>query len=339
MNNDHVQYRILTGFDDISADEQTWNALLAKSPVNFIFMTRQWQRTWWEVYGRGKLLIVVAEQNGEAIAIAPLFADGDMIFFIGSGGSDYLDFIGDISGPGVLENMLRSAREQVAGFLGFRFYHIRKDSATWTALFTTTADLGQVFDEGDLPAPMMEIEKFPAHAAEATNKKSLLRHEGWFIKNGGFVFEHSTETKDILQHLPSFFEQHIKRWEPTPYPSLFSDPKHVLFYQRICAVLGSTGWLRFTRIIWQGEAVAYHFGFSYAGSFLWYKPSFDITLAKRSPGEVLIRQLLLWAISENLSIFDFGLGDEDFKKRFATADVSVSTVGLYPDSVIKEKKA
>ena len=331
MNNPPVTYRLLTGFDDPSAGEQTWNALLGTGSGNVIFMTHQWQRVWWEVFGRGTLLIIIAEQEEKVIAIAPLFSDGGMIFFVGSGGSDYLDFIGDYSDPAVLPNMLRLAKESVSVFLGFRFYHVREDSSTKELIFAAEREnQWRAFDEGELPAPFLDIKRFPDRAEAATNKKSLKRHEAWFAKNGGFFFEHFTESKDILLHLPLFCEQHIKRWESTPYPSLFLDPQQVLFYRRITEVFSGTGWLRFTRIIWKGNAIAYHFGFLYARSFLWYKPTFDIALAKHSPGEVLLRQLLLFAITEGADRFDFGLGDESFKERFATGSVTVKTWGLYP---------
>jgi CelD/BcsL family acetyltransferase involved in cellulose biosynthesis len=91
-----------------------------------------------------------------------------------------------------------------------------------------------------------------------------------------------------------------------------------------------SGWLRFTRIDWNGKAIAFHFGFSYGGVYLWYKPSFDISLARRSPGEVLLRQLFLAAASEGAHTFDFGLGDEAFKDRFATRRDRVHTWALLP---------
>ena len=62
----------------------------------------------------------------------------------------------------------------------------------------------------------------------------------------------------------------------------------------------------------------------------WQKPAFAIDLARRSPGEVLLRQLLLAAIAEGATVFDFGLGDEPFKHRFATRIRHVHTWGLYP---------
>ena len=68
------------------------------------------------------------------------------------------------------------------------------------------------------------------------------------------------------------------------------------------------GWLRFTWIEWQDRMIAAHFGFHWQHT--WYKPSFTIDLAQRSPGEVLLRRLLLAAIREGADAFDFGLGDE-----------------------------
>jgi len=53
-----------------------------------------------------------------------------MVFFVGSGGSDYLDFVGQIPDASVLAAMLQAARRAVPDFVGFRFYHILDGSPT-----------------------------------------------------------------------------------------------------------------------------------------------------------------------------------------------------------------
>jgi CelD/BcsL family acetyltransferase involved in cellulose biosynthesis len=118
----------------------------------------------------------------------------------------------------------------------------------------------------------------------------------------------------------------------TDSPSLFQEPAQRMFYRRLSESLSASGWLRFTRLCWQGRPIAFHFGFQYRGSFLWYKPSFDILLARHSPGEVLIRQLLLLALDEDAHTFDFGLGNEAFKQRFATSTPVVKVYGLYQNN-------
>lgn len=337
MINSSLQFLVLDGFEDSLINKNQWNDLVQRGSSNVIFITYQWQSIWWEVFGRGKLLLILALQDGKPIAIAPLFAHKGMIFFVGSGGSDYLDFIGDISDPKVLEGMLVLAKEQVPDFLGFRFYHVLENSKTHSIIFDLANKKDWVlYDEGELPSPILALKDFPEKAHEATRKKSLLRHEAWFSRNGRLKIDHLQKSEDILPHLKNFFEQHISRWNVTDFPSLFLEPQQQLFYKRITETLAKAGWLIFTRVIWQENSIAFHFGFNYHGCFLWYKPSFDLAYAKHSPGEVLLRQLLLNARKEEAQTFDFGLGDEAFKKRFATSTRFVKTLGIYPQNVIKK---
>lgn len=330
MTEPGIQYRILDDFDDPAITPEKWNALTDKSPVNEIFLTWEWQHTWWESFGRGKLLLIAAEESGHLIAMAPLFADSGMLFFVGSGGSDYLDFIGDITRPGILENFLSIAANETPGFCGFRFYHIPDGSPTANQLRKETiSGKWTLYDEGSLPAPYLDMQKFPEQARLATLKKSLVRHEKWFSKSGSLEVSHYVKNEDISPWLGTFFRQHISRWSVTGYPSLFESESQCLFYTRLSKNLSGTDFLHFTVIQWQGKPIAFHFGFWYHRKFLWYKPSFEIEWAKHSPGEVLIRQLMLQAIQTEAAIFDFGLGDESFKNRFASGTQMVKTWGLY----------
>jgi CelD/BcsL family acetyltransferase involved in cellulose biosynthesis len=310
----------------------SWQRALEQGDSNVVFLTREWQHTWWELYGRGQLLLTVVRRCQDIVALAPLFADEDgMVYFVGSGGcgSDYLDFIGDISDPWVLDTLLATARQRVAHFAGFRFYHVPERSRTGARLREAAERLGLDFrDEGHLPAPVLNLEV--AGAAEAAvNKKSLRRHERYFDRTGTVTVRELRRRDEILPHLEEFFEQHVARWQATPFPSLFLTPRHREFYRRLVDAAADRAWLRFTRIEWQDRAIAMHVGFCYNRSFLWYKPTFAIDLARHSPGEVLLRRLLLSAMDEQAATFDFGIGDEPFKQRFATATPLVQTWGLY----------
>ncbi len=322
--------RIVRDFDEPSLGVVPWTRLLRRGDTDTVFLTWTWQRVWWEVFGRGQLLLVVAERQGEPVALAPLFCDGGMVFFVGSGGSDYLDFIGDTSEAGVLESLLDAARSEAHGFVGFRFYHVPNRSQTGERLEQAADALGlNLFDEGASPTPVLDMHD-PAGAVAAASKKSLLRHQRSLAKSGALQTAHIREAAAIRPHLDGFFQQHIDRWAATSTPSLFQDPAWRTFYIRLTEAAGDVSWLRFTRVEWNERPIAYHFGFYYHDEYLWYKPTFDIELARQSPGEVLLRQLLLAAIEEEARAFDFGLGDESFKLRFATHIRHVRTWGLYP---------
>ncbi len=329
-----VNYHLLQGFEDNRISPEIWNELVHNGSTDEIFLTWHWQKAWWDVFGRGELTLMMAETNGKPFFIAPLFTDGGMVFFTGSGGSDYLDFIGDPGDFTIMEKILQMAKDGIPGFKGFLFYHIPEGSITAGFLEKIGARNNWYFyQENEYVSPRLDLKESPANVFTAINKKSLRRHEAWFKRNGELQIDHFSNKDEIAPLLGQIFNQHIERWESTPFPSLFLKPDEQLFYRTVTDSLAETGWLRVTRVLWNGIPVAFHFGFYYNGSFFWYKPSYKISMAKHSPGEVLLRQLLIKAIDEKASIFDFGLGDEAFKKRFSTRDIRVTNWGLHPNKI------
>ena len=92
-----IVYRDETGFDALR-DE--WNALLGRSRFDTIFLTWEWQSTWWRHLGaqRGPLYLLAAREAGRLIGILPLYlsqADGvHCLTVVGCVEvSDYLDLI------------------------------------------------------------------------------------------------------------------------------------------------------------------------------------------------------------------------------------------------------
>jgi CelD/BcsL family acetyltransferase involved in cellulose biosynthesis len=316
--------RLLAGFDDLPA--AAWADLLERSPTPVVFLTRGWLEAWWQTLGQGTLLLVVAERDGHQLALAPLYVHGEVISFLGTDSSDYLDFLGDISEPAVLDGLLVAAREAVAAS-AFRLAVVPEHSPTTASLAAAATRLGLGL-RSDEPVLAPALQR--ARLVDATRKKSLVRHENWFRRNGELSVVHMAHGRAILPQLDRFFAQHIERCTAAPYPSLFENERHRAFYRQLAEHNADAGWLRFTRVDWDDMPIAYHFGMSFRGSFLWYKPSFELSLARRSPGEVLLRQLLIAAYDEGAHTFDFGIGDEAFKHRFATSFPRVRTWTLTP---------
>ena len=320
---------LLEDLDDPLLDAAGWEGLLAVSESRTVFQTRDWARAWWSTYGRGRLLPIVVERRGDPVLLAPLFADGGMAFLVGSGGSDELDLIGDTACPGALEEALAAARDGSPDFVGIRLYHVPDDSMTGARLASAARNLDlDIFDEGDLAVPAIAGPDMPALLTAAADRTSLRRHERALARLGRLEVEHLRDGRAIAPLLHAFFEQHVARWAATDSPSLFLDARNRAFYRALVAT--DAACLRFTRVLLDGRAVAMHLGFHHEGTFLWYKPSFDIALARHSPGEVLLRHLFLFARDEGAERFDFGIGDEAFKGRFATETRRVRTWGLYP---------
>jgi CelD/BcsL family acetyltransferase involved in cellulose biosynthesis len=275
--------------------------------------------------------LIVVEQNGRPRCIAPWFAEHGMVFNICP--EDQLDFVGRASGPQEVALILRCVLEAVPGFQGLKLYFIPRSSPTMEILRSAADSLGFVsFEENVLALPRLDLADQPDLAIRHTRKKSLLRHENYFRRTGLLQVHHMSTAADIRPQLEEFFAQHIARRGVTASPSLFLELRQRDYYHDVVTTIGPKGWLRFTRIDWNGRAIAFHFGLSYRGRYLFGIPSFDIALSQHSPGEVLLRQLLLAAIEEKANSFDFGIGDEAYKYRFATSEARLVTCGIYPKS-------
>ena len=68
-----MDIRIFTderGFDDLKAD---WNTLLARSRSDTLFLTWEWQTTWWRCLGEGDLWLLAWYDQDQIVGIAPLY--------------------------------------------------------------------------------------------------------------------------------------------------------------------------------------------------------------------------------------------------------------------------
>lgn len=296
-----------------------WDRLLEESNSRTIFLTSGWLRAWYEALGKDSNLLIPLVRKGHILVGAAAFQETrGVIRFAGEGPSDYMDLVisatlNEHESKEIAKKLLDTAREGADKYKCFRLSRIPSESKSISHLFSLEGTYYSTICKTKV-APSMEM----TAADKNLRKKSLRRHEKGLQKQGNVVSITSSDEDSIMAELEDFFEQHIKRWDETPFPSIFLTEGYRLFYQLITKELGKTGWLRFTRILLNERLVASHYGFLYHGRFVWYKPAFDPALRKLSPGEVLIKRLIEKAKEEDAEEFDFAVGDEAFKYRFAT---------------------
>jgi CelD/BcsL family acetyltransferase involved in cellulose biosynthesis len=314
--------RTAASFEEVGLDERTWNDLVAASETNTIFQTYQWVRSWLETLGSAvEPRFVVVSEGTRVVGIAPLCIErrrfgSDVVRFMGDTRADYCDVI---AGP------------RKAEILALVFAEITK-GADWDVLdlvsvpgASRTVDiLGAVSrDTGfrALASPQascftMLITGHERAADDLRQRASVRRRYNMLRRRGRLVFRDLTCEREIAPYLDAFFEQHIARWRDTDSASLFLDGPNMAFYRRLTKRLSPSGWLLFSVVELDDKPVAFHYGFNYGGSLIWYKPAFDVAYAKQSPGLVLLDHLIGYAVDHRLHELDFTLGDEPFKRRF-----------------------
>ncbi len=316
-----MQVYVETSLNNISPEE--WDALAAVSPTHTVFQTNAWHRAWWQTIREGQdLFLICVKENNQLIGIGPFFISRKgklkILKFMGTGQADYCDFLYSDRRPDILKEMFGFLAQHKDRWDAAALDYIPEESFSTMKLPQECAALSLFCRQyAQHKCPTLIFDQHKNNVREVLDKKSLKRHAHYFEKKGGYSVKHLTDAASINPYLNTFFEQHIQRRQTAGTSSLFLDPKNKEFYRKLVEHLSRQGSIVFTVIESEGDAIAFHFGFLFGERFIWYKPSFNPAFAKHSPGEVLLKELLTFVLTQDCREFDFTIGDEAFKTRFS----------------------
>jgi CelD/BcsL family acetyltransferase involved in cellulose biosynthesis len=328
LEQESMHTKVEFGRDALERYSTIWDHAVSESRMDTVFLTLGWLNACLDVFVRDECFLLSTVWDGEKLlGAAALQMHGGLIEFVGKERGDYLGIIcakelSDSAAQQVTQMILDAAAAACPRFRRFHLHKIRADSGLLRYL--EDASGFRCIRTQHILAPSMDMES----ASDALKKKSLARHERKLQRMGDLTSETYTRATDIAPRLDFFFEQHIRRWANTSFPSLFLSPSNKKFYRALVKRMDETGMLRFTTLMLDDRLIASHFGFCRAGVFTWYKPTFEPQMSKYSPGEVLIKRLIERARDEDCNEFDFTLGNEAFKQRFATENRDVLELTL-----------
>ncbi len=328
-----MRFEIVKSWEALKEFKPAWYELALRSSTNSIFQTFEWHEAWVRTFAP-EVLIILGFEGDVLKIIAPLesFIDkryGAALRLIGTGNyfSDYADLIYQ---SGDYKSLTLFARYLAASSWNqFDLFNLVQSSDTLKHLERSAKELNLLFFKRRLYSAPTSHLLDPKRTKEILNKESLKRHAKGLAKRGVVEFRHITNREEILSKLPIFFKQHQGRRGLVSDQSLFDLKENQCFYEELVRELNPDKQLRFSELTLNSVPIAFHFGFEFNKRLIWYKPSFDAALSRLSPGEVLIKNLFEYAIANNLSELDFGVGDESFKLRFADEIRSIYRVILF----------
>lgn len=319
-----MELKVYHSFDELPFDGERWNALLAMSETRTVFQTYEWHRAWWPVFGVNRSLwLIVAYNNDQPVGIAPLAlstAGGTReIHFVADAKADYCDVIAGEHKIAFLCRLVDLLHERRESWDCLRLQNVPQESST-PALLQGNCRARHLFyfNSGRTDCPAITLSPTDSALADFLRRKSLVRPYNHFRSLGSLGFHEIRDPTAAQEALTEFFQQHIQRWSNTSSPSLFLDERNQRFYRELTRRLTPTDWLSFCVVTLDDEPLAFHYGFTYGSSFIWYKPSFNVKHAQHSPGNLLLRFLFDHAVHLGKTTFDFTIGNEAFKSRYST---------------------
>lgn len=323
------------GFDALRGQ---WNDLLARSRSNTLFLTWEWQTTWWRCLGTGDLYLLAWFDNGRLAAVAPLYLHDD------DTGQRRFDLVGCVEVSDYLDLIVEAGREEavygalldwlasdacppwdVSGLCNLAetsAAHRRLPELAagrrWQAVTAVEDVCPVILLPGDFETYLQEIlSKKQRH--EVRRKLRRIEEEAairWYVVDSA---------SDLRQEIDAFI--HLHRLSKQEKLSFMTEGMET-FFRTIMQSMHDAGWLHLAFIEVNGARAAAMLSFIYDGRLLVYNSGYDpASYAELSPGIVLTTRVIEDAIGRGLRIFDFLQGNEVYKYRFGAQDTVVySTV-------------
>jgi CelD/BcsL family acetyltransferase involved in cellulose biosynthesis len=323
-----------------------WNELLRVSTSDLLFLTWEWQSTWWEAYEAGDLWVVTCRtDDGRLVGIAPWFiqnTDGERVVRT-VGCVDVTDYVDIIAHRECVE----AVQYYLANFLAentdlydrINLCNIPETSPTY--LHFPNQLRQHHFDADTVLQEVCPIIHLPTQWEDylaMLDKKQ--RHE---IRRKLRRAESETELEWYLVGSEHNFDQEVERFlslMTASHPSkaeFLRDQNNLRFFKNILAVTHKKGWLKLSFLNCNDASVAAFCDFDYNRQILVYNSGLlPDKYAYLSPGIVLLAYNIRHAIESGRVIYDFLRGNQTYKYRMGAQDTRVYKLVARPNGSLSQ---
>ncbi|KAF0121653.1 MAG: hypothetical protein FD151_1131 [bacterium] len=329
-----VKTELYTGSSAFGILEEDWRELIDKSSANEVFLTCQWQSTWWRHFGKDKALRLMAfrQKKGALMGLVSFSVesspDGKRVMrFLG--GTDVTDYLDIIARSGYEEDICRNTVDfwkSTENEWDFIDLHCLKETSITLNILKQLLDENGYYAEVSVEdvCPKVSLPSSWGEYLESLDKKD--RHElrrkirrvervsqsanDYGVKNSGSV------TEGIEHFLLLHRKSNVQKGD-------FMNRDMELFFQDIANILFPENWLNLSFLYMDETCMASSMCFDYQNKVYLYNSGYDPDYSYLSPGIVLVAHLIREAIESGRSEFDFLRGEEDYKYRLGAKDSNI----------------
>ena len=329
-----IKTELYTESSAFSILKNHWKELIGKSSSNEVFLTSQWQSTWWSHFGKDKALRLVTfrQEKGDLLGLASFSIesspDGRRVMrFLG--GTDVTDYLDIIAKSGYEEDVCRNtvnfwkSTEDEWDFIDL--HCLKETSIVLNVLKQLLNENGYCFEVSvedvcpkvNLPPSWEEylksLDKKDRH--ELRRKIRRIERVSQSVNDYG-VKNSDSLTEDVERFLLLHRKSNVQKED-------FMDKDMELFFQDIASIISQENWLKLSFLHIAGTSIASSMCFNYQNKAYLYNSGYDPEYSYLSPGIVLVAHLIRDAIGSGRSEFDFLRGKEPYKYHLGAKDSSI----------------
>ena len=317
--------------DEIREDSElrrSWNELALRMERPQVFYTYEWAVAVQRAYGSYLKPLVFFAHEGETLVGLVAFArerPGPCgVAFLTANTADYCDFISE---PGrrheFVEAVFSELKNRNIGKIVLANLPVDSSSVAAISRIASTCQYHLHSRPAYLCARVVlgSAEERAALKQAMGAKKRLRRNIRGLEKQGRVCVRHDTQWDQIEPILQSFNGAHVVRFLMTGRISNLTSAERRVFLYELARELSRSKWVTVSRLLVGEIPAAWNYGFQFAGSWFWYQPTVHTGYEDFSPGYCLLARIVELACDRpDIDIVDLGLGAEDYKDRFATAN-------------------
>lgn len=329
-------YRSPALFDEL---ESEWNALLKDSSADCIFLTHQWQSSWWDAYRPGEIWALAVREGAELVGLAPWFVrpEGNGRRVVRAIGCvDVTDYLEVIARRGkeraVFEALARDIATRGADYDDIRLCNAPEASLTVQMLpdvfreqgFAVEVTFQDVCPVINLPdsfeAFLAGLDKKNRHELRRKLRRAASDEVDWYLV---------TEGCDLNAELEKFLK--LMAASSDEKALFLRERENEAFFRGVVPRIAEAGWLHLAFLTIDGEAAAAYLNFDYGNRIMVYNSGHNHSVhAHYSPGIILMARLIEHAIGQGRQELDFLRGDEPYKYDLGGKDTRVFQVAINP---------
>ena len=309
-------------FQDFSEVEDIWESLVPKSQTATLFQTFEWQKNWWEHFGKGKIWLLEIKEGEELIGLASFEEKDGVLNFLGTNkvlGRELVTDYGDIVAKrGKEEGCWRKILEFFK--IPKDFHFIREESQSLEVL----GKLGGKVEVEDR-APYIDLPSTWEEYLMSLSRKS--RHE---LRRKMRKFETAGLSQTCLsQNYHGDITEFFALFKQTSGEKReFLTTQMSDFLKSLGEIFLPRGILELCFLELEGKKTAATLSFVFKNETLLYNSGFDQEFTSLVPGLILKAQLIKRAIEEGRSRFDFLRGKERYKYDLGGKDQKLYRIRL-----------
>lgn len=331
---DHVmQHEIITTIEEWRALAPEWNALLADSNADSLFLTWQWLDTWLAVREHALQLLVVCVRDGDGrlAGAAPLYRCDYVLAHMLR--YRMLRVLGDVESGAEYQTWIARRDCEAEAFAAIAAA-LRAARSEWDLLWMpklpgwkpVSRALLDTLRQAGIRANR-RVHTFSAIALpddyegylgrmSASRRQQVRRTSNKILSRPGVSVRRVQTPAELASTLDALFRLHGKRWRAAGQQGVFDRrPLERAFYQRFAPLALEAGWLALYALCEHDDPKAVQLGYVYADTFLQLQEGFDPDYLPHV-GNALRAHVIRDCIGRGVREYDFLGGISEHKRRW-----------------------